>query len=172
MKKILFITYEYPTYTPFGGIAFYYAKVAQILGRQGFDVTVLAAKVGEKDAVEINQSNNLKEVFIPCDDSGIFQKLAIQWLIQNKTKYDIIELPEYGALFYNYVKTGKLKTFGEKIVVRVHGTTLLAAIYNVPNNFRQTFIHIYNRFLLNRVSLRLLKYTKSKIYKIAKANFK
>jgi glycosyltransferase involved in cell wall biosynthesis len=174
LKKILFITYEYPTHTPFGGIAFYYAKVVQILARQGFDVTVVAAKVVEKetDAVEINQSSNLKEVFIICSDSRGFQKLAIEWLLQNNAKYDIIELPEYGALFYNYVKTGKLKTFGEKIVVRVHGTTLLAAIYDVPNNFRQTCIYIYNRFLLHRVSLRLLKYTKSKKYKIAKANFR
>lgn len=174
MKKILFITYEYPTYTPFGGIAFYYAKVAQILVRQGFVVTVITAKVGEKEkvAVEINQSNNFNEVFIPCSDSGAFQKSVLEWLMQNNAKYDIIELPEYGALFYNYVKSGKLKTFAEKIVVRVHGTTLLAAIYDAHNNFRQTFIHIYNQFLLNRVSLRLLKYTKSRKYKIAKANFR
>ena len=174
MKKILFITFEYPTYTPLGGIAFYYAEVAQILARQGFDVTVVAAKVGEKEKVdvEINKSNNLKEVFIICNGSGAFQKLAIEWLLENNVKYDILELPEYGALFYNYVKSGKLKVFAGKIVVRVHGTTLLAAIYDVPNNFRQTFIHIYNRFLLNRVGLRLLKYTKSKKYKIAKANFR
>ncbi len=172
MKKILFITYEYSTYTPFGGIAFYYSRVAQIFARQGFNVTVIAAKVGEKDTIEINQSNNLKEVFIPCNDSGTFQKLAIEWLIQNYVKYDILELPEFGALFYDDVITGKLKTFADKIVVRVHGTTLLASIYDVPNNFRQTFIHIYNWFLLNKVSLRLLKYTKSKKYKIAKANFR
>jgi glycosyltransferase involved in cell wall biosynthesis len=174
LKKILFITYEYPTYTPFGGIAFYYSKVAEILTRRGFDVTIVAAKVGEKekDAIEINQINNLKEVFIPCDYSGTFQKLAIQWLIQNKIKYDVIELPEYGALFDHYVKTGMLKTFGEKIVLRVHGTTLLAAVYDAPNDFRQTLIHIHNWFLLNKVSLRLLKYTKSKKYKIAKTNYR
>ncbi len=174
MNKILFITFEYPTYTPFGGIAFYYAKVALILARQGFDVTVVAAKIVESEikTIETNQGDNLNEVFIPCSDGGTFQKFVLEWLIQNNAKYDIIELPEYGALFYNYVKTGELKTFGEKIVVRVHGTTLLAAIYDVPNNFRQTFIDIYNRFLLNRVSLRLLKYIKSKKYKIAKANFR
>jgi glycosyltransferase involved in cell wall biosynthesis len=174
LKKILFITFEYPTYTPFGGIAFYYARAAQLLAREGFEVTVVSAKVVESEikTVEVNQSDNLNDVFIPCNDSGTFQKLVLEWLFQNNAKYDIIELPEYGAMFYNYVKSGKLKTFAEKIVVRVHGTTLLAAIYDAHNNFRQTFIYIFNRFLLNRVSLRLLKYTESRKYKIAKANFR
>jgi glycosyltransferase involved in cell wall biosynthesis len=172
--KILFVTYEYPTYTPFGGIAFYYAKLVQILSLQGFEVTVVAAKLVEKEknAVEINQTYNLKEVFIICSDSSAFQKLAIEWLFQNKTKYDIVEVPEYGALFYDYVITDELKTFAAKIVVRVHGTTLLAAIYDVPNNYRKTLVYIYNQFLLNSGTLKLLKYTKSKKYKIAKANFR
>lgn len=174
MKKILFLTYEYPTYTPFGGIAFYYSKVAEILARQGFDVTVVAAEEveEEKKAVEIIQNNNLKEVFIPCIDIHGFQKLAIGWLMQNNTKYNIVELPEYGALFYDDIITGRLKTFVGKIVVRVHGTTLLAGIYDMPNNFRDTFIRFYNQFLLNKVSLTLLKYVKSKKYKIAKANYR
>lgn len=174
LKKILFITFEYPTYTPFGGIAFYYGKVAQILAGQKFDITLVSAKVSEVEmkAIEVNQTNYLKEVFIPSKDTRAFQQLALEWLFQNNNKYDIIEIPEYGALFYNYVITGKLKTFAEKIVVRVHGTTLLSAVYDMPNNFRQTVICIYNRFLLNRVSLKLLKLAKSNNYKIAKANFR
>jgi glycosyltransferase involved in cell wall biosynthesis len=174
LKKILFITFEYPTYTPFGGIAFYYGKVAHILAGQNFDITLLSAQVAEIEmkAIEVNQTNNLKEVFIPCKDTRAFQQLALKWLFQNNNKYDIIEIPEYGALFYNYIISGELKTFAKKIVVRVHGTTLLAVVYGMPNNFRQTVINIYNWFLLNRVSLKLLKYAKSKKYKIAKANFR
>jgi glycosyltransferase involved in cell wall biosynthesis len=174
LKKILFITYEYPTHTPFGGIAFYYAKVVKLLARQDFEVTVVAAKVVEREIkmVEIKQSDNIKEVFITCSDSGKFHKLVINWLFQDNAKYDIIELPEYGSLFYKDVIAGSLKTFADKIVVRVHGTSLLAAIYDLPNNFRKTFFHIYKRFLLSRVILRLLKYTKSKHYKIVKANYR
>ncbi len=174
MKKILFLTYEYPTYTPFGGIAFYYAKVAQILSGQKFDVTVVSAKLieSELNSVELIQSNNLKEVFIPCIDSVTYQKLALEWLIQNNTKYDIIELPEYGALFYDDVISYRLKTFTKKIVIRVHGTTLLAAIYDLSNNYPKKVIDMYNLLLLNKVSLKLLKYTKSAKYKIAKANFR
>lgn len=174
MKKVLFITYEYPTYTPFGGIAFYYLKVAKILEKEKFDITVVSALIVENEMVPISTSSNgnLKEIFIPCTNNIEFQHFAFNWLIQNKTQYDVLEIPEYGAFFHDYLVTGKLKKIAEKIVVRVHGTTLLSAIYNRPNNLTNTTISIYNRFFLNKVGLNLLKYVISKKYIIAKANFR
>jgi glycosyltransferase involved in cell wall biosynthesis len=174
VSNFLFITYEYPRYTPFGGIAFYYSKVAKILEKEKLDITIVSAQIVGNDMVSVSSfsNGNLKEIFIPCRDSIEFQRFAFDWLIQNNTRYDFVEIPEYGAFFHDYLVTGKLKKIAEKIVVRVHGTTLLSAVYNRPNNLTNTTISIYNRFFLNKIGLHLLKYVKSKKYKIAKANFR
>ena len=106
MKKILFITYEYITYTPFGGIAFYYQKVAEILSETNFDVTVVAAKLEESDIDVLYVNSNLKEVYIPCKEIGEFENKGLIWLLDQNIKYDVIEIPEYGALLNNAISKG------------------------------------------------------------------
>ncbi len=172
MQKILLITYEYPTYTPFGGIAFYYQKVAQILSETNFDVTVVTAKLEESDIEVLNVNSNLKEVYISCKEIGEFECKGLIWILDQNIKYEVIEIPEYGALLNNAISKGTLQNITKQLVIRVHGTTILASIYNKKTQFPKFLVWLYNRFFLRKYNLKLLKYLNSDMYRLAKSNQK
>ena len=174
LKKILIITYEYPTYTPYGGIAFYYGKVAHILSKNNFDVTVLTARLDNAGSglFENSSCDNLREIYICCEDAGDFEKRGVDWMLLQLTKYDFLEIPEYGALFYNALTKNLFKNIASKLVIRVHGTTILANIYNQLSIWPKLTILIYNILFLNRIVLRLLKLINSQHYSLAKRNYR
>jgi glycosyltransferase involved in cell wall biosynthesis len=174
LKKILFITFEYPTYTPFGGIAFYYGKVAHFLSKNNFDITVLTAKLDNAGGVLIENSScdNLREIYICCEDAGDFERRGLDWMLLQSAKYDFLEIPEYGSLFYNAVTKNLFKNIASKLVIRVHGTTILANIYNQSLFWPRFIIFMYNILFLNRMFLRILKILNSQHYPLAKRNFK
>jgi glycosyltransferase involved in cell wall biosynthesis len=172
LQKILLITYEYPTYTPFGGIAFYYQKVAQILSETNFDVTVVTAKLEESDIEVLNVNSNLKEVYISCKEIGEFECKGLIWILDQNIKYEVIEIPEYGALLNNAISKGTLQNITKQLVIRVHGTTILASIYNKKTQFPKFLVWLYNRFFLRKYNLKLLKYLNSDMYRLAKSNQK
>jgi glycosyltransferase involved in cell wall biosynthesis len=174
LKKILFITFEYPTYTPFGGIAFYYGKVAHILSKNNFNVTVLTAKVDNNGGglIENVPCDNLREIYICCEDAGDFERSGVDWLLLQSAKYDILEIPEFGALFCDVVSKNLFKNIASKLVIRTHGTIILANIYNQSSIWPRLTIFMYNILFLNRMFLRILKLLNSQHYSLAKRNFK
>ncbi len=174
MKKVLFITYEYPTYTPFGGIAFYYYRVTNILADHNFEITVVSAKIesNRKGLLEENSIGKITHVFISCNNPVEFESYVIQWLFEQKTKYDVIEIPEQSALFLQFILNGFHRHLRAKFVVRVHGTTVLSRLYNSKSNFTSFNICFYNTLLLNSKIIKIVKLLNSKIYGIAKRNFK
>ena len=174
MKSILFITYEYPTYTPFGGIAFYYAKVAELLSKQGFFVTVIAGKVDEHGIgeMEMNLNQTLTHVYITCKNIVDFEKYAAKWITEQKINFDLIEIPEQSALFLESILKGIHRKVGAKLIVRVHGTTILSNLFNVKIKFTGLVIFCYNKFLLTPKRVRFSKLFSPKVYGIAKRNYR
>ncbi len=139
MNKILFITFEYPTYTPFGGIAFYYQSIAKILSEHNFEVTVLSAKIESSFKGEIygNEKKGLNEIFICCTDMYEFSSLASEWINKQKFKYDIIELPSYGHVLFNQIVDKSIKRAARVAIVRFHGSNYA---YEVNNELYSKFI--------------------------------
>jgi glycosyltransferase involved in cell wall biosynthesis len=174
LKSILFVTYEYPTFTPFGGIAFYYAKVAELLSKQGFFVTVIAAKVDEHGFGEIEKNLNqtLSHVYITCKNLADFEKYAAKWITEQKKNFDFIEIPEQSALLLEPMLKGIHREVNAKLIVRVHGTTILSRLFNVESEFTGFATFCYNKFLLNAKIVRLSKRLSPKVYGIAKRNFR
>lgn len=174
MKRIIFITYEYPTYTPFGGIAFYYAKVAQILAEHNFEITVLSANVLDNGHGEIEQNANgrISHFYFSCNNPIEFEKVVTSWLFEQKGKFDIIEIPEQSGLFLNTVLEGLQGHLQSKLVVRVHGTTILSRLFNAESKFRKLKVRFYNKLLLNNITIRIVKMVNFEIYGTAKRNFK
>jgi glycosyltransferase involved in cell wall biosynthesis len=171
VKKILFITYEYPTYTPFGGIAFYYQKTAKILKNLGINVCIYAAKVSEQKQNE--DSDELTIVYIPCDGLNEFHDLAYQKLIKDSAFFDIIEVPHYGAPFLKQLKNGDIRNHCDLFTVRVHGSTLLSGITNnlVYFKYYKLLKYLGNNFFVNPITLRFIKKLNPPLYRVFKSHY-
>lgn len=94
---LLFISYEYPPDTGFGGIATYVQQVAQLLSMQGNYVDVIAGTphVGNQYAI----SSTLRLTLLQCNSCEEFRVLSPRaaLLIHQDYPVDLIEVPEYGA---------------------------------------------------------------------------
>ncbi len=174
MKSILFITYEYPTYTPFGGIAFYYQKVADILSKMGFKVTVLTCIPLEEELLKIQMENALMDIIYLRGESLYQFKIKVDmWLNNNaQGKFDLIEAPEYGAILFELIKSKQIYKFGKRVTIRVHGTTILANAYGKKQNEIQKWITKVHFYSQNQFILRTSKFLKSSIYSVSKINYR
>ena len=142
MKSILFITSEYPTYTPFGGIAFYYQKVSDILSKIGFSVTVVTCIPQDAKILKVENPNpNFKEIYLPGNTLNQFKNQVHVWLRNKvKEKFDLIEAPEYGALLFELIKSKQIYQYCKRVTIRVHGTTILANAYGKSQSDIQRWI--------------------------------
>ena len=174
MKSILFITYEYPTYTPFGGIAFYYQKVSDILSRVGFQVTVLTCIPHEEQLLKDKNANpNFDIIYLRGNTQNEFKNQVHIWL-RNKVqeKFDLIEVPEYGAILFELIKSKRIYKYCKRVTIRVHGTTILANAYGKAQSDIQQWLtktHFYSK---NRILLRISKHLEPSIYYLSKINYR
>ena len=172
MKSILFITYEYPTYTPFGGIAFYYQKTAKILTSLGVKVCIFTAKVSEQK--QNKDSDELTIVYIPCDGLNEFHDLAYQKLRKDAVFFDIIEVPHFGAPFLKELQNGNIRNHCAVFTVRVHGSTLLSGITNslVYFKYYKLLKYLGNNFFINPITLRFIKKVNPSLYGDFKSHYR
>jgi glycogen synthase len=94
---LLFISYEYPPDTGFGGIATYIQQVAELLSLKGNQVHVIAASPINSYTRAINPSLTL--TLLRCSSTEEFRKVspAAAWQLHQRWPIDLIEVPEYGA---------------------------------------------------------------------------
>jgi len=172
LKSILFITYEYPTHTPFGGIAFYYFKTAEILSNLGYQITVLTARPKDAELIESKKKKSmLNEIFLPSNNLREFKNELINWFKNfSGDKFDLIEAPEYGAILFDLLKSGNLYNYTKRVSIRVHGTTILAVAYGRESISIKIWIAIIDILSRNRFSLKLSKYFFPNYYNIGYQN--
>jgi glycosyltransferase involved in cell wall biosynthesis len=166
LKSILFITYEYPTYTPFGGIAFYYCEVAQILAAQNFDVTVLSAKIhtGGGSIIRDNLKQNLTEIYLPSKDIDDFSDAVTEWLKINTLKFDILEMPSYRNILFQDVINGNVRKLTKTVIIRYHGSPFVERYFNGGHSNRMIIIlSEYSNF---NFFARIIKFISKKNYKL------
>lgn len=97
MKKIAFVSYEYPPDTGTGGIATYIYQIAHAFSERGMKVTVICATPnGDK---LVNETPTLTIHKIQCKKQREFIRLAPVKLaeIHKEENFDLIEVPDYGA---------------------------------------------------------------------------
>lgn len=171
-KSILFITYEYPRYTPYGGIAFYYSKTADILSNLGITVVVYTAKVGECSLNSVPKSCEMR--YFVCNNGDEFYSMVYKTLKSEKLFFDIIEVPHFGAPFLEQLNNGKIKNHCRLFTVRVHGSTLLTSITNNLKYYRffNTLRFFGNNFFIDQRVVRLLKLVDLNLYGALKSHIR
>ncbi|MFL5808474.1 MAG: glycosyltransferase family 4 protein, partial [Flavisolibacter sp.] len=95
--RIVFVSYEYPPDTGFGGIGTYVYQVTHLLSERGIDVEVICGTDQHDRVNAVNDHLILHR--LQTNSREEFRKLvpaAIKQIIQHKN-IDIIEAPEYGA---------------------------------------------------------------------------
>ncbi|MEO6670831.1 MAG: glycosyltransferase family 4 protein [Ferruginibacter sp.] len=97
MKRIAFVSYEYPPDTGTGGIATYVYQIAHAFAERGMNVTVVCATPND-DAV-VKENTNLSIHKLHCYKQREFILLAPLRLasIHEHDPIDLIEVPDYGA---------------------------------------------------------------------------
>ena len=127
--RICYVSYEYPTYTGFGGIAFYIQKMATIMSEHGHQVEVVTAN--PKSTIDFQETNSgILIHYLGVQSSGYFQRKLPNYLISisREKKFDLLESPEYGGDMIGCLD--KLPMITKKYVVRLHGITLLSMIHD------------------------------------------
>jgi glycosyltransferase involved in cell wall biosynthesis len=98
MMNILLVTFEFPPYTPAGGIGTYMLHLSKLLLGQGERVIVFSALPGAEAIKEVH-GNNYSHFYVPAIDNLEFQDKALrlfETFIENN-QVDVIESPEVGA---------------------------------------------------------------------------
>jgi glycogen(starch) synthase len=97
MKKIAFVSYEYPPDTGTGGIATYVYQIAHAFAERGIVVTVICATPHENAVIKENKNLTLHKLH--CNKQREFRILAPQKLasLHRQNPIDLIEVPDYGA---------------------------------------------------------------------------
>ena len=97
MKRIAFVSYEYPPDTGTGGIATYVYQIAHAFADRGMNITVLCAT--PNDNAVIKENKNLTIHKLHCNKQREFIILAPEKLatIHQQDPIDLIEVPDYGA---------------------------------------------------------------------------
>ncbi|MFZ4427823.1 MAG: glycosyltransferase family 4 protein [Saprospiraceae bacterium] len=127
--KIAYISYEFPTYTGFGGIAFYIRKIAGIMSSQGNAVHVITARPGsDEDQIEHISGQQIHYLGVKSQKDFRQRVPGYMKLLVSSEKFDVIESAEYGADTIGLI--GNISDFTNKYIVRIHGITLLSAIYD------------------------------------------
>lgn len=95
--RIVFVSYEYPPDTGFGGIATYVFQISHALSNRGLDVHVICG-TGDKNSIII-EKEHLSIYRIQCNSRNTFSKLVPDTLkkINDEKIIELIEAPEYGA---------------------------------------------------------------------------
>lgn len=155
MKRILFVTYEYPTFTPYGGIAFYYSRVSELLRKKGFDVQVITARIGLNEINCMLISDNYI-TYIDCNGEKDFGKQVGAWLRSKKEYFDLIEIPHFGSLLYSEIDSKEIYKFTKFVSVRFHGFSIIASIFNNPREkFPRFKLRFFQIALQNKISLKI-----------------
>ncbi len=97
MKKIAFVSYEYPPDTGFGGIATYLFQIVHAFAERGMLVTVICSTPNETNVVD--EKNGVTVYKIHCTRQKHFSLLASETLavLHQQENFDLIEIPDYGA---------------------------------------------------------------------------
>jgi glycosyltransferase involved in cell wall biosynthesis len=170
VKSICFVTYEFPNFTPFGGIAFYYEKITRLLQINGYSVTVVTSG---NESYEIQECTNVKIVFIESLDIKSFNINVSAWFKHTECYFDILELPTYGTTLFHELRSGELRKLAKHITVRFHGFSLLSGLYNVNESINVNLYQlIIGKYFLNRFAIRFLKMIKFRFYGIVKLSYR
>jgi glycogen(starch) synthase len=140
MMKIAYISYEFPTYTGFGGIAFYIRKIAGIMSGRGNFVHVITAQPGS-DEDQTAYISDLKIHYLGVNNQKEFQQRIpeyIKFLARSK-KFDVIESAEYGADTIGLIEN--ISDFTNNYIVRIHGITLLSMIHNASKWTEKIYLY-------------------------------
>ncbi|MGZ8536812.1 MAG: glycosyltransferase family 4 protein [Flavisolibacter sp.] len=95
--RIVFVSYEYPPDSGFGGIATYVYQISHALSKRNIDVHVVCGTFNQNNVIVENE--HLTIYRIQCNSRKDFSKLvpAILKKIHDDEKIELIEAPEYGA---------------------------------------------------------------------------
>lgn len=133
--KICFVHEEYPEETNFGGIATYQKNMAEELVKQGNEVFVICRGLKENKKY-VENGVNITRIFVEQTQNQIwnyeeYRRLVAKELknLQDNSKIDIIEVPDWGAETIFFEKYRKVP-----IVVRLHTPLKVWLKYN-KNNF-------------------------------------
>lgn len=129
MMKIAYISYEFPTYTGFGGIATYIKKISNIMADNGHFVHIITVNPGALEDV-ITREGLLIVHYLGVPNQKAFQKRLPDYLLNFKKekKFDFIECAEYGGDPIFALKI--IPEIAQKFIVRLHGITILSLIYD------------------------------------------
>ena len=96
--RIVFVSYEYPPDTGFGGIGTYVYQISHVLSKRQTDVHVVCGTFNQK-ITKVENEGFLTIHRTQCNSRKEFSTLVPDILkkIQDQKKIDLIEAPEYGA---------------------------------------------------------------------------
>jgi len=133
--RVCFISWEYPTHTGFGGIAFYVRAIAKLLAIEGHSIHIITSALNIKNAYSIKDAElDINIHYLNSITHGIFTRKVEGKLIEltAANKFDIIEVADYGA--DAYLVLNNIKNFTYKFHVRIHSPGFLQAYMN-QNHF-------------------------------------
>ena len=96
--RIVFVSYEYPPDTGFGGIGTYVYQISHVLSKREIDVQVVCGTF-DPNITKIENEGFLTIHRVQCNSRKDFSRLVPDILkkIHDQKKIDLIEAPDYGA---------------------------------------------------------------------------
>ncbi len=133
--RICFISWEYPTHTGFGGIAYYVKAISELLASKEHTVHIITSSFNKNEEYLVKDSNlDITIHYLSSSTHGIFRRVVEKKLkeLTIGIKFDIIEVSDFGADAY-FCLNNKEK-YTQNLHLRVHGPSLLGLLINTQEN--------------------------------------
>jgi glycosyltransferase involved in cell wall biosynthesis len=158
MMKVAYISYEFPTYTGFGGIATYVDTMSKIMVAHGAEVHVVTINPAQSENAIVT-TGNLNVHYLGVKNQRAFRNALPIYLAGwvGNHKFDIIEAAHYGADAIFSIEV--VRKLAKKFIVRIHGITILSVIYNQKSKYSHFILYmaalLARQAFLYKISLKL-----------------
>jgi glycosyltransferase involved in cell wall biosynthesis len=157
--RIAFVSYEHPKGISGGGIGTYIGQASKVMALRGHEVEVFCASDALNATVESIEHDGYILHFIPTLGREYFRKDILNFFStrHNKKRFDIIEVPEYGADGLNIKETFK----DLPLTLKLHTPSFLTKELNKTDTFVDKSRFVLGGLLRGKLSKPYWNYDKS-----------